>query len=351
MVTRVLIEEFPHAPGGHCGSTSMRDLLKFYGHEFTEDMVFGLGAGIDFMYISNPSLEPPVYIGGRAPELEANLCLRLGIGMELVTGLDPESGWQAVKGMMDAGTPALVHADVYYLDYLRAKRHFSAHRIILVGYDDERGVAFVADNDREEIQECSLESLAKARSSRWLPRPADNAYYRFEFPTELEPLQRSIPLAIEEAVRHNVRLPKAEAAFVWDGTRVGLGVTGLKEFADEMPSWPAWMSDEMLTLLCKSIYVSAEKGGTGYGGNFRRMYGRFLKEAAARCGADALGEVAVEFTAIGDLWSSLSFTFKDHSGEGARAVELAHPAAVVICGRERAAFEALDEANRGCPAP
>jgi len=139
-VTRVLIEEFPHAPGGHCGSTSMRDLLKFYGHEFTEDMVFGLGAGIDFMYVSGPSIEPPVYIGGRSPELEAYLCQTLGVGMELVTGLDAESGWLAVKELMDSGVPVLVHADVYYLDYLHAKRHFSAHRIVLVGYDDARAL-------------------------------------------------------------------------------------------------------------------------------------------------------------------------------------------------------------------
>jgi hypothetical protein len=349
-VTRVLIEEFPHGPGGHCGSTSMRDLLKFYGHEFTEDMVFGLGAGIDFMYVSNRRIEPPVYIGGRSPELEQNFCSRLGVVMELVTGLDERSGWLAVKEMLDTGMPVLVHADVYYLDYLHARRHFSAHRIVLVGYDDEKGVAFVADNDRDEIQECSLESLARARSSTALPRPADNAYYRFDVPEHLTPFDEAVPLAIEEAVRHNIRLPSEEASFERAGWKVGLGVPGLQAFADDMPAWPGSMSPETLTLLCKSIYVSAEKGGTGYGGNFRRMYGRFLAQASEAVGNVALAPVGGEFVAIGDTWSTLSFIFKDNSGDGAGAVALAHPLALEIFRRESAAFEALDAANRGRPA-
>lgn len=323
----------------------MRDILKFHGHTFTEDMVFGLGSGIDFMYIVSQAFEPPVYIGGRAPELEFNLCRRIGVGIELVTGLDPEAGWLAVKDLMDAGTPVMVHADVYYLDYLRAKRHFSAHRIVLVGYDDESGVAFVADNDRDEIQECSLESLRQARSSTALPRPADNAFYTFEVPASLTPVALAVPPAVAEAVRHEIGLEASEASFELDGFKVGLGMTGLEAFSAEMPAWPDMMSDEALTLLCKNIYVSAEKGGTGYGGNFRRMYGRFLAESSAIEGLGALGPLADEFVAIGDVWTRLSLTFKELSGEARRAVEEAQPVAAEITRREKDAFNTLSSAN------
>jgi hypothetical protein len=58
-----------------------------------------------------------------------------------------------------------------------------------------------------------------------------------------------------------------------------------------------------------------------------------------------------EFNAIGDAWSTLIFIFKENSGDGARAVELAHPLALDIHGRESAAFEALDAANGGWPEP
>jgi len=347
-VAKVLIEDFPHGPGGHCGTTAMRDMLKFYGHEYSEDMVFGLAAGIDFMYIRHEGIEPPVYIGGRSPDLEQNLCERLGVGMELVTGTAGDEAWLAVKKMLDEGTPAMVHADVYYLDYLRAKRHFSAHRIILVGYDDDARVAFVADNDRDTIQECSLASLAEARSAAYLPRPADNAYYRFDVPGRLTPTGVAVKASIASAVRQNVGLRAEEASFEFGDAKVGLGTTGLGEFVADMPAYPREMSAEMLSLLCKTVYVSAEKGGTGYGGNFRRMYGRFLQEASALDGFSGLAPIGDEFVGIGDRWTGLSLIFKDNSGEGGRAVELAHPMALEIHERESIAFNSLDDFVRGC---
>ncbi|MDD5448417.1 MAG: BtrH N-terminal domain-containing protein [Actinomycetota bacterium] len=189
----MFIEKFPHRPGGHCGSTAMRDILKFYGHDYTEDMVFGIGVGIGFTYFKHPEMVPPVYIGGRIYNLEQLLSRNLGFELELVEGIDNKQAWADVKNLLDKGIPTMVHADVYYLDYLRAKRHFSTHRIVLVGYDEDRGVSFVADNDRDTIQECSLENLEKARSSAWLPQPANNAYYIIRVPQELEPLERAIP--------------------------------------------------------------------------------------------------------------------------------------------------------------
>ena len=348
-MARVFIDEFQHGPGGHCGSTAMRDMLGFYGHGFTEDMMFGLGSGIDFLFYKSSEAFPPVYIGGRTPDLEQNICAHLGIGMELVTGSSPEEAWAAVKAMMDEGTPAMVHADVYYLDYLRAKRHFPAHRIILMGYDTEREVAYVADNDREEIQECSLASLAEARAASFLPRPADNAYYKFDVPATLEPLEKAVPAAVELAVRQNLGLGVGRSYFEAEGTEVGLGVAGVDAFTSDMADWPAYMTPEALELECKLVYVSAEKGGTGYGGNFRRMYGRFLAEAASRVGPQGFAALGDEFIAIGDIWSELSFTFKELSADGAGAVARAHPLAQDICRREREAFTALLAANGGRP--
>jgi hypothetical protein len=345
-LARVFIDEYPHGPGGHCSSTALRDLLKFYGHDFTEEMVFGLGVGIGFIYYSHPEMKPPVYIGGRTHNMEEQLCAQLGIDLELVSGLGPEEGWLAVKRMLDAGIPTMVHADVYYLDYLRAKTHFSAHRIVLVGYDEEKGVSFVADNDRDEIQECSLENLATARSSAYLPQPAENAFYRFVVPDQLTPLREAIPVALDKAVRFNLRLAPDEVTFDFDGARIVRGVTGLEDFASEMDRWPEKMDAGTLSLLCKTIYVTAEKGGTGYGGNFRRMYGRFLKEAEPVMGEPLLLDVGEDFIAVGDLWTRLSLTFKDLSEDGAKAVREASPIARQIYDREVSAFSALEDVVR-----
>jgi len=342
-LAKVFIGEYPHGPGGHCSSTALRDLLKFYGHDFTENMVFGLGAGIGFIYFSHPDMKPPVYIGGRTHNMEEQLCSQLGIGLEVVSGLGPEEGWLAVKRMLDDGIPAMVHADVYYLDYLRAKTHFSAHRIMLVGYDEEKGVAFVADNDRDEIQECSLENLATARSSAYLPQPAENAFYRFRVPGELTQPEDAIPTAIDKAVRFNLKLDPGQVTFDFDGARIVRGIKGIEDFASEMAGWPEKMDEETLSLLCKTIYVTAEKGGTGYGGNFRRMYGRFLKEAAPLMGEPRLSDVGEDFITVGDLWTKLSLTFKNLSEDGVKAVREASPIAKEIHHREVDAFSALED--------
>ncbi|PKQ27923.1 MAG: hypothetical protein CVT63_05410 [Candidatus Anoxymicrobium japonicum] len=346
-MTGAFLEKFPHKPGGHCGSASMRDLLEFYGHEYSEEMVFGLGSGIDFVYFGNLAIAPPVCVSGRTRDMEENACGRLGVKIEFIHGVDAPTGWLDVKRMLDAGTPVMVLADVYHLDYLRAKRHFSAHRIVLVGYDEESGVAFVADNDREDIQECSLENLAKARSSSYPPQPADNAYYRMEAPERLQDLEHAIPGAIAEAVRHNAGSSPCKTSFAYESFRAHRGVAGLKQFAADMLSWPGSMPDETLETLCKSIYVSVEKGGTGYGGNFRRMYGRFLKEASLTHGGKRIEKIGDEFVAIGDVWSEMARAFKNHASDGAKAVDAAHPMALEIAEAESRVFEALDEANCG----
>jgi len=342
---RVFIDEFNHRPGGHCSSTALRDLLDFYGHDLTEEMVFGLGSGIGFTYYHHPDMKPPVYIGGRVFNLEKHLCEHLGIGIDIVSGLGDRESWLAVKEMLDEGIPTMVHADVYHLDYLRAKRHFSGHRIVLVGYDEEKGVAFVADNDRDSIQGCSLDNLARARSAAFLPQPADNTFYRFSVPRQLNPLSRAIPPAIARVIRFNLHLPPERATFTYNGAEVVRGVKGLERFAQVMPGWPKEMDEDTLSLLCKSIYVSAEKGGTGYGGNFRRLYGRFLCESAVVLSSPGLDLTADEFISIGDIWTDLSLTFKELSGNGRQAVLEAEPMAKKISDRELAAFTALESVS------
>ena len=163
----------------------------------------------------------------------------------------------------------------------------------------------------------------------------------------LEPLDVAVQKAVDLAVRQNLGLGGGRSYFEGAGTEVGLGVAGVDAFARDMAEWPAYMTPEALEMECKLVYVSAEKGGTGYGGNFRRMYGRFLVEAASTVGPGGFEALGKEFIAIGDAWSELSFTFKERSEDGAGAVASARPLAADIYAREREAFTALGAANGG----
>jgi hypothetical protein len=43
--------EFEHKPAGHCENGVVRNLLKFYGVDLSEPMIFGLGSGIFFSHM------------------------------------------------------------------------------------------------------------------------------------------------------------------------------------------------------------------------------------------------------------------------------------------------------------
>lgn len=341
-MSQVMIEGFVHRPGGHCGSSAMRDVFKFHGYDLTEEMVFGLGSGIGFVYYDSPLYEPPVGIGGRIFDMEMVLCANLGIELEVVSGLDSPEAWSKVKELVADNKPTVVIVDVRHLDYLNAKRPFSQHRILVVGYDEDKGVSYVSDNDRDEIQELPLESLARARSSKGPPQPADNAFFIIKMPEKLPPVETVIPGAVKVAVER-MTLPPEKASFEHDGIHVSFGLTGLNIFSSKTGEWPEIMDETTISRICKNIYVSAEKGGTGYGGNFRRLYGRFLVEASGLLKNGFLEKVGREFISIGDRWTDLSMTCKEKSGAGAEALREIEPIALEIYEREKEEFNKLKE--------
>ncbi|MDD5748467.1 MAG: BtrH N-terminal domain-containing protein [Actinomycetota bacterium] len=342
-MTRVFIEKYQHKRGGHCSSTAMRDLLEFYGHSFTEEMVFGLGCGIDFIYIKNKKIMPPVYIGGRVYDLEGNLCRNLGIEMEVISGLPYPDAWLEVKKMLDSEIPAVVLADVYFLDYLRAKVHFSSHRIVLVGYDDEKEIVYVADNDRDSIQECSFENLRKARNSSFFPGPASNTFYRFSVPEKLMALKDAIPKALFWTASNYLDESPSTTKANMDEVEISRAIVGLEKLAREMGNWKKEFDSQTITQILRNIYVSAEKGGTGYGGNFRRIYGRFLKECSRILGESSLDSLGSEFVEIGNIWSEMCLTFKSLSQDGSNAIEMGERMILDIYEKEREAFLKLKE--------
>lgn len=82
----------------------------------------------------------------------------------------------------------------------------------------------------------------------------------------------------------------------------GLGLRALERFCKEFLQWPGVMSEERLRRECYIAHMSFEKIGTG-GGNFRCMYARFLREAAALLDVTALEtEVYPLYVELTGLW-------------------------------------------------
>ncbi len=311
-----MVKGFVHRPGVHCGSTSLRDVFEFHGHKFSEDMVFGLNCGLGFVYWPTKGAVPPIFVGGLGSKGIEDICRILGIKWEKKTTTSAKKAWQAVKELIDNDVPVMLQVDMFYLDYWRGKTgHFGGHAIVLAGYDEERGEAYVTDvrNKKIEVKRredglfaTSLENLEEARSSTFKPFPPRNAWATFAFPKDLIPLEKAIKTAIKTNAERFLNPPIKN-----------LGIKGIRHFANQVVKWPDIIRGTvydpiqfkaqipMLKLNLFLDYAFIEEAGTG-GGLFRRMYSRFLKEAYGVLRAKILREARDLMMKSADIWTEIA---------------------------------------------
>ncbi|HWT90022.1 MAG TPA: BtrH N-terminal domain-containing protein [Solirubrobacterales bacterium] len=283
---------FVHTPGHHCGSTALRNLLAFHGVEISEEMAFGLGAGAGFYYLAMDGSSPSRWFNGRTARLEENFRELTGAALELRTfGTEEgEAAWEAARAEVDAGNPALLLTDIYYLDHYGNSAHFPGHAVVLAGYDEE--VARLSDTGFEELRATRLENLAQARHSDHPAYPLEGHMFTVGDAIDREQLEAAVPRAIERAVGEMLEPPFGEFA----------GVPALERLAAEAGSWPEAVDDWQWC--ARFAYQVIERRGTG-GGCFRLMYSRFLEEAA-RDEAPLAAEAGARWTELAEAFKAAS---------------------------------------------
>ncbi|HEX5594046.1 MAG TPA: BtrH N-terminal domain-containing protein [Solirubrobacterales bacterium] len=292
---------FVHTPGHHCGSTALRNLLGFHGVEISEETAFGLGAGAGFYYLAMEDASPSRWFNGRTARLEETFRELTGAALELRTFAEAngEAAWEAARSEVDAGRPALLLTDIYYLDHYGNSAHFPGHAVVLAGYDDE--VAHLSDTAFEELQTTRLENLARARHSGHPAYPLEGHMFTVGEAIDRAQLEAAVPRAIARAASEMLEPPFGEFA----------GVPALERLAAEVDSWPKAVSDWQWC--ARFAYQVIERRGTG-GGCFRLMYSRFLEEAGR--------EEAPLAAAAAARWTELAEAFKAASEEDEPRPEL-----------------------------
>jgi hypothetical protein len=285
---RTMVPGYTHLPGNHCGSVALRNLLGFHGCQISEEMAFGLGAGACFFYFSLDGMSPSRFTNGRAARLEESFLELTGAPLRLRTDSDPKRSWELARESVDSGRPALLLTDLYYLDHYGKSAHFPGHAVVLVGYDDEN--AWLSDTAFEELQATTIEHLAEARHSQHPAYPLEGQMVDLPEGAELSDPRAAAPAAIARAAKEMLEPTMGEFQ----------GIPALTRLAEEVGEWPEAAEDWQWC--ARFLYQVIERRGTG-GGNFRRMYSRFLEEA----GRD---EAALAAEAS-ERWSGLA--------EGARA--------------------------------
>ena len=283
---------FVHTPGNHCGSTALRNLLAFHGVQISEEMAFGLGAGAGFYYLAMDDSSPSRWFNGRTARLEESFRELTGAALELRTfaAEEGDAAWEAARATVDAGRPALLLTDIFYLDHYGNSAHFPGHAVVLAGYDEE--VARLSDTGFEQLQTTRLENLARARHSGHPAYPLEGHMFTVAEAIDRERLEAAAPRAIERAVGEMLEPPFGEFA----------GVPALERLAAEAGSWPDAVEDWQWC--ARFAYQVIERRGTG-GGCFRLMYSRFLEEAG-REEAPLAAEAAARWTELAEGFKAAS---------------------------------------------
>jgi hypothetical protein len=337
-----MIRGYENGPGEHCGSTAMRNLINHYcGLDLSEAVIFGLGSGIDFLLLESAEFEPGVLVFGRSATLEPDVAAALGVDYREQPERDDARAWEQVRDEVARGRPTMLSGDIYHLDYRDFKVHFPGHRFVLLGFDDDRQVALVADHLDREPQACSYEALRLSRN------PPDfistqNLWGRFGETQVRHSLETAFETGIARSARRMLgreagetlmpALPQSPAF------RVARGLAGLAAFERQLPDWAA---RDDLEFVASYAWQCIEKFGTG-GGNFRTLYAAFL--CAVRAAVPDLVDAASPGLAAqaSAQWTALAGALRELGQSRSReAMERGKRALAEIITLETRLFESL----------
>lgn len=289
----------------HCVTRSMLHIYHAHGHAVSEEMLLGIGSGLGFVYW-HPRGAPPM-LGGRAnvgrpgeEGLEITAGRRTGVRLVRHRTGSARKAEASLLRLLEAGEPVMLQVDLGLLPYVQGLPegyHFGYPVISVGGYDPGSRRVLAADRDAP-LHPLSLEELARARGSTYQPFPPRNTWYTFDFAGRRAPRPDEIRQALSETCGAMLDAPIAN-----------LGVRGIRKAAAEVSRWPKRMSEADLRLACHHAFLFIDAaGGTG-GGIFRRMYARFLHEAADLLGDPGLDGAGGELYAIGEAWQETAALF------------------------------------------
>ena len=294
-----IILDFEHLPGGqNCLVSSLQRLLHHYGHRISEAMLFGVASGLGFIYWKQKCMPAPFVGGmnaGKFPSIVGRAIQRLGGQYRVLKSRAVDRAHRHLKDTLREGQPAMVIADMAYLNHLSVGEddHFGQHMFLVYGIDEPADRAYLSDRFANTVT-MPLTELQRARASEWHPFPARNKMLRFSVPVRLTPLESIIPAALKENLDFMLEPPISN-----------FGLKGILKWRRLLGRYPEMIPDpEQLVIALRDHYIYIEISGTG-GALFRRMYSDFLREAGELLGDSALAAASQEYTEIAEIWTGI----------------------------------------------
>lgn len=318
-----IIENWVHNPGKHCASTALSDLMNFYNIKLSEEMCFGLGAGLGFFYVKGDAFNPTHAIMTRSATLEADFFTHIGIPFQWRTEENNARALEIVENYIQNNIPVLLQTDVHYVSYYKSSSHFNGHVVVQWGFDNDKGVAYLSDTHWDGLQELSYDSLIKARTSKFPPIILENNYFEVKNINNEFDITGAIKKALKKQA--NDMLSNSE-----ENGYMGIG--GMKNASKDIVKWER--ADDW-KWCARFSYQVIEKRGTG-GGAFRLMYSKFLKEIEKYLPDFNAKEMSERMLEIAKKWTELSDVLKKIS-------ESDKPEGLDYAGRKLAEIAFMEE--------
>jgi hypothetical protein len=312
--------EYRHERGSNCTTTAMMNLLRYHGLSISEELCLGVGSGLGFTYLRGIRL-PLFLVFGRSDDLELNLARAVGMHMVLQSHPDPAEAWRGVVAELESTGPVLLDTDVSKMPYTAEALAWPSfgshggHKVVVTGYSERDEQVEICDYLWSRPRRVALRDLWAAWVSDDGPAMgARNYWYRVVVPGHFEELGH--------AVREGIRMNLHRMTQPWDKF---FGLPALKAFLSGVTGWRFALPPPRLMAQARASYVSLEVGGTGRGA-FRRMYGRFLREAAEIVGEPDLLTLADDYLGLARRWSELAALLRDASVDPGRGLFDGDPA-------------------------
>ncbi|NOY49640.1 MAG: BtrH N-terminal domain-containing protein [Chlorobi bacterium] len=285
------ILNFEHKQSAHCENGVVSNLLRYYGIEISEPMVFGIGSGLFFSHM--PFLKVngiPVTSFRPLPGIIfKRISKRLRIKFEKHKYSKPDIAMQELDKNLEKGIPTGMLVGVYHLTYFPVpyRFHFNAHNLVVYGKQNDK--YFISDPIMEEFRTLTYKELKRVRYAKGTFAPNGHMYWVKESPGTLN-LEQAIIKGIKHTCKDMLKIPIPM-----------FGVKGIRFLSKKIRKYPEKLGAVKAASYTGQIVRAQEEIGTG-GAGFRYMYGAFLQEAAEVLNNPALKDLSYEISGVGDKW-------------------------------------------------
>lgn len=263
-----------HQSAAHCENGTIASLLRYYGINLSEPMIFGLASGLFFSHLPFIKMNGmPVTSFRTFPGVLFKRITRLlDIKARTKRFFDKEKAMRKLDELLiEQHKPVGCVVGMYYLPYIpiEYRFHFNGHNICVIGKNEETNEYSVLDTNAIQKVTIGYHELQKVRFAKGGTYPLYGQMYWIDsVPTQIPELRPIILKAIKKTCSEMISYPK----FIpWVGTR------GIIYLSKRIRTWEKVMGYRKARLNLAQLIRMLEEIGTG-GAGFRFIYGAFLQE-------------------------------------------------------------------------